>query len=140
MNKIDEYIHTAMGCVIVLIGGCLAALLVIAIAAILMGFMAAPAKAHEWYDYACCSDKDCRPIDPASVTYNARRHVFLWQSDLSGRTYTIPAGDRSPVDMQPKTRTSKDGQYHGCEENVYHDDPQKAPVWVARCLYLPELY
>lgn len=97
-----------------------------------------PAKAHEWYDYACCEDHDCNVIDPKELSFDASKRIWTWRSSRSGATHFIHADSRSPLDSGFRIRASKDGQYHGCERDVAGKGTP--PKWVPYCLYLPELY
>jgi hypothetical protein len=98
--------------------------------------LASPAQSHSWYDAACCNEQDCRVIDASSVTYDAANRVYLWRSDLSGKTHVFHEDNISSVDGKPKVRISRDAQYHGCERNTA-DRPGSSEIWVGYCLYLP---
>lgn len=93
--------------------------------------------AHEWYDYACCEDKDCDVIGWDELTYDQNKRIWYWKSKRSGVTHVIHEDSVSPIDKQKRIRVSKDGQLHGCERNVAgYNSP---PAWVAYCLYFPPL-
>lgn len=72
-----------------------------------------PVAAHDWYENACCSDKDCAPIDAAAVG-----------EDAAGTTVTFAGGQHPqlPAGMPARTwrvtesqkRPSRDGRYHAC--------------------------
>lgn len=67
-------------------------------------FAPCTASAHQaplgWaYDYACCSDKDCRPVPNAEVNEG--------QGGYSYRGQSIPYGDR-------RIRQSGDEHFHVC--------------------------
>lgn len=68
--------------------------------------------AHDWYDYDCCSDKDCGPIDESRVT-----------QDKDG--FLVDGKFRFPKD---KIRPSQDGRFHFCQ-NPHTGTPL--------CLYIP---
>ena len=95
------------------------------------------AKAHSWYDKACCSEEDCHRIEPEELTFQSDK--WIWTSAKTGAVHIINVNERSPVDHQFRIRVSKDGQYHGCERNLA-DKPGDNPRWHAYCLYFPELY
>lgn len=101
--------------------------------------LASPARAHEWYDYACCEDHDCNVIDARELSYNPANRIWTWTSSRSGAVYIIHADSVSPIDKGPRIRVSKDGRYHGCERNVASGEGTPAK-WVPYCIYLPELY
>jgi hypothetical protein len=104
-----------------------------------IGLMASwsDARAHSWYDKACCDMQDCHRIEPEELTFNSDK--WIWTSAKSGAVHVIPTGERSPVDGQFRIRVSKDGQYHGCERNLA-DKPGEPARWHAYCLYFPEMY
>ncbi len=63
--------------------------------------LATPAKAHSWYEQACCSDNDCKPVSSEEVVelkegVKVRRWGILSYSD-------------------PRLRWSHDGRMHICE-------------------------
>lgn len=88
---------------IALIGGMIALGAVILLIAAVQG-----AQAHSWYDYTCCSSRDCRPTNDVQEVRDG------W----------IAEGSHVSRD---RTKPSQDGQYHICR-------PQGGPV---RCLYIP---
>lgn len=57
------------------------------------------ARAHEWYPYSCCSDKDCRPVHESEVRLTAAG----W--------FVIRTGETIPF---AKARVSPDGRFHIC--------------------------
>lgn len=122
---------------IVILCAALAAMLTAGASAGLFAWLmfATPAKAHSWYDAACCNEQDCRVIDPSSVTYDAANKIYYWKSDLSGKTHAFHEDNISSVDGKPKVRISRDGENHGCERNTA-DRPGSAESWVGYCLYL----
>ena len=42
-----------------------------------------PASAHSWYDYQCCSDRDCEPIPPDDMRMIYQKANYFWHSDSS---------------------------------------------------------
>jgi hypothetical protein len=63
--------------------------------------------AHSWYDPACCSEKDCRPVDDEVVI------------DDDGSPHLEVKGHGYISKSDPRVRTSKDGQAHICEAPKY---------------------
>lgn len=57
------------------------------------------ARAHDWYPYDCCSDKDCAPIAESAVQFTPAG----WLVRRTGETIPFDA-----------VRTSPDGQFHLC--------------------------
>lgn len=124
----------------------IAGIILLAIGGVVMAYCS-PARAQEhhmhngkqadadWYEDACCNDKDCRIIDPATVTYDAANRTYLWRSDLSGKLHVFHEDNVSSMDGKPKIRLSKDFNTHGCERNTA-DRPGSAASWVGYCLYL----
>jgi hypothetical protein len=64
---------------------------------VMLLFTASYAKAHSWYDPACCSDRDCEPIPHESVQVTPSG--YLWAGML------IPFAE---------ARISMDKDYHVC--------------------------
>lgn len=65
-------------------------------------FAAAPAFAHSWYPYECCSGQDCAPID-------------LQQTPKEeGGGFTLQDGSHRHIAYKD-VRMSPDGQWHLCE-------------------------
>ena len=75
------------------------------------------AESHEWYDKECCSDQDCRVIEPGDdMQVNKTGYVVMgFQIDFD----------------DPRVRKSKDKDFHVCavQDEVGHP--------VIRCLYEP---
>jgi hypothetical protein len=64
--------------------------------------LAASAFGHGWYEYACCSDKDCRPVEDGYVVERVDGiHVKNW-------------GVLHPSDS--RLRMSRDDKDHVCEQ------------------------
>ena len=66
------------------------------------------AHAHSWYDWQCCSDKDCHPIPPLVETPQG----YVWR----GRVVT-----------HAETKPSADNDFHECV----------GPTGNLICLYVP---
>lgn len=87
----------------------------------------APAGAHSWYPYDCCSDRDCWPMgadsdarepDPAIVPggYRTRDGIFVAERDA---------------------HPSKDGRFHVCR----YGGTKEAGIITTRqgiCLFVPQ--
>lgn len=78
---------------------------------------AVPAFAHDWYDYSCCSDKDCRPI-PSSAVKATKDGYYV---TINGRTMAYSS---------PKLKVSQDDQFHLCTIGGTDDG-------LMLCLYAP---
>jgi hypothetical protein len=101
-----------------------------AFAVLLLGSAAAPAAAHEWYDPACCSEKDCAPIVAESVVVD----------DSGDYIVTIEAGAHPLVELTQtwhwprlETRASRDSSWHGCVSSMRNAAGQQRLL----CLYAP---
>lgn len=80
----------------------------IAVTAIALGalvyVLAKPVGAHSWYDYACCSEKDCRPIPFDAVT-------------VTPDGYRVPSGDVIPFSstkIKPTPAEDVEQRFHWC--------------------------
>ncbi len=86
-----------------------------------LAFGASQAAAHSWYDYDCCSDRDCKPIskDDVKATDNGWR--------ILATNEVIP---------YTSVRRSPDGRFHRCTKAF---DPASTVKWdVTICLYVPD--
>lgn len=70
------------------------------------------AKAHSWYSWTCCSDRDCHPVADEAVRETDRGYEVIGQ--------VIPYND-------PRIQVSQDAQFHICQ-------PHPPEI---RCLYVP---
>lgn len=94
---------------------------VVALAAALCAFDAA--NPHDWYDFKCCSERDCRQTTLGEV----ERHDDGW--------YVVPLNTTVPF-TDERVRRSLDPLIHIC----------LMPNWIGnvkdgekiRCLYIPE--
>lgn len=68
-------------------------------AAIWLAAPAPEARAHDWYPFACCHDRDCRPVDSEAVQFTPGG----WRITNTGETI--------PFD---RARVSPDGRFHVC--------------------------
>lgn len=75
------------------------------------------ARAHSWYEFECCSDKDCEALPPESVKE-------------TNNGYLLPNGQTIPYNM---ARQSRDRDYHWCRlgEDI------RQPTGKAYCFYAP---
>jgi hypothetical protein len=67
---------------------------------------ALPAHAHSWYDYQCCSDRDCEPIEPDAVNETEAGYEVNYFSKQGFQVHGFVPRD--------KARHSQDGRFHGC--------------------------
>lgn len=90
---------------------------IVALAAMLFAF---DARAHEWYDYSCCSKKDCRQTTLGEV----ERHDDGWY--VVQLKLTVPFSDQ-------RIRRSRDPLIHICLMPIRDGETD------LRCLYIPEV-
>lgn len=76
------------------------------------------ANAHSWYDPYCCSERDCKQLQPNEVTENSDQYLVI----IGGKTvYEIPKDSKV-------IRPSQDANFHIC---LSHVDMS------VRCFYVP---
>lgn len=68
---------------------------------VLLMLLSTPARAHDFYEYDCCSDRDCAPVDRATVVEGPNGY------EVPSLGLTVPYGDS-------RHRVSQDGDYHLC--------------------------
>ena len=68
--------------------------------------------AHEWYDRACCSERDCRPLEPSE--YQMRNGQWFMRNALGNDCAFMPLDTAKRIDGKGKVRPSKDFNMHGC--------------------------
>lgn len=80
------------------------------LALVLLVVLAVWALSHEWYDAACCNDRDCAPVPFSSVT-----------EGHGGWTVTLEEGDHPLVHSHiqrtipyESARDSQDDRFHAC--------------------------
>lgn len=78
----------------------------------------APAAAHDWYPWECCSGLDCAPVDAAEVMPGAALKVRT----RHGVALIAPDFER---------RQSQDGRMHACMR------PAENGVSIPICLFVP---
>lgn len=89
--------------------------------------LAPPARAHEWYDAVCCSDRDCAAVVPSSVTATAEGWLVYLEAGQHPMLGTKPVREVVPY-ASGKVRQSGDMDFHVC----------LSPGAVTlRCLYVP---
>ena len=91
---------------------------IVALALLIVFFLARPAKSHSWYDADCCSDRDCEAV--SAVTF-----VASTPGTVPVMVVTTSFGTK-PVTPRTKMRESKDSRMHAC---IYQGE--------LICLYLP---
>ena len=79
-------------------------------------FFATYILVHSWYDPACCSDTDCRPVPSTDVSETGPNE---W-------TY-LPTGNKFTKDQ---IKPSRDGRFHVCIGNKVHD------IGRSYCIYI----
>ncbi len=72
------------------------------------------AYAHSWYDYVCCSNRDCYPLPEDAMLEEQSNGDYLvkWVSPLSGRIIEGRVTRHLVKDTQDPT-----GKIHGCERS-----------------------
>jgi hypothetical protein len=89
---------------------------IIALAALVAAFvfLAPVVWAHKWYDYVCCSDRDCYPLPDDALLEEQSNGDYLvkWISPLSGRIIEGRVTRQNVRDTQDPT-----GKIHGCERS-----------------------
>lgn len=91
--------------------------------------LARQAAAHSWYDFACCSGRDCAPAPVHAVSEERGG----WRVTLQpGEHPMVPAGSPARTWLiafnDPRIRKSRDGAFHPCVAHVGGD---------LLCLYVP---
>lgn len=77
-----------------------------AIIVVSMLLIAEMARAHSWYDAACCSQKDCEPIPDTAVRIESGGYHVRYVGALGFHVDVIvPFNEAKP---------SRDEHYHGC--------------------------
>lgn len=94
---------------------------------LILGPGAKPVLAHSWYDYACCSDRDCWPMGQ--------------DSDAREPDPRIVPGGYLTFDgifvAERDTRPSRDGRFHICRQGGARDGKIVTPSSAKPCLYVP---
>jgi hypothetical protein len=84
-------------------------------------FLVGTARAHDWYDQACCHDKDCRPVKCEDIERITTAHGsgWIWHRDKGGIWFP-----------QDRLKHSLDGNCHACISEA------TTPPGI--CLYMPD--
>ena len=80
--------------------------------AFLLGVLGKSALPHSWYDYECCTDRDCGPINYVPTP-------------LPNGAFQLPTGEVIPKE---RVKWSRDEHYHLC---------RYPPNGFIFCLYVP---
>lgn len=91
------------------------------LALMLSSCIAQPLMAHDWYDYDCCSNKDCSPIEQDRLKFTDEGIV-------------VPSGEVIPYDDKRIRPTPRDQEgFHWCR----YMEPGEATGTI--CLYIPDM-
>lgn len=74
------------------------------------------ADGQQIYDWLCCANHDCQPVDASSVDVTASGWVYK------------PTGEIVPFEDSSRIKRSDDGRFHVCR-----------PPSGLRCIYIPSL-
>jgi hypothetical protein len=88
----------------------------------------APAGAHSWYPYDCCSDRDCWPMGVDSDAREPDPAIVPGGYRLRDGTFVAEA----------ETRPSRDGRFHICRESGRANGGVIAPIDKPVCLFVPK--
>lgn len=108
VNDLEDAVrHLAVGLTVLIAGMVLAFIFM---------FVGTSARAHDWYEYSCCSDRDCAPLAEGTVVEGPAG-------------YEIPSTGETIPYFDPRIRKlwSPDGKFHRCHR----------PDGTTRCLYTP---
>ncbi|MGA7450895.1 MAG: hypothetical protein WBW73_06330 [Rhodoplanes sp.] len=83
--------------------------------------------AHSWYDPACCSGQDCKPVPETDL----KKHP-------DGRWEYLPLHQFFNPDQE---RPSGDANYHVCIGVTRPEEfgGTTAPIYIPRCIYTPPI-
>lgn len=95
------------------------------ISALVVILISTPALSHSFYEYRCCSDKDCGPVPFSSVKVTPEGYLVLFPT---GRKELIPFGDTRIRDTPPEDPLQ---QYHLCTVAGRMDG-------MILCIYVPQ--
>ena len=85
-------------------------------------------SAHSWYDYACCSDKDCFELPDGSV--RVTKTGYYVTLSVNGHPLQLHIA-------QSEAKPSQDEHYHICLMPTYGEAAEQP--FTARCFYAPPL-
>jgi len=122
MNRVERWAVAILTVVFVVV----AAIMVFA-------YFSGSAKAHEWYDKQCCSDRDCSPIK----TWTKYKQGGWTVTTEKGMTAHVPEDWLFlPNDVRNKygwiKKESKDTKSHAC---ISYEQPED-PMGYLNCLYI----
>jgi hypothetical protein len=95
--------------------------------ALAMLFAPSVSFAHSWYDLACCSGQDCKPVPKTDL----KKHP-------DGRWEYLPLHQFFNPDQE---RPSGDANYHVCIGATRPEEfgGTTAPIYIPRCIYIPPI-
>ena len=92
----------------------------------LLVLITTPSQAHDWYEWDCCDNDDCRPAKQGEVI------------EQNGGFSIIPTGEHFKYEHDNVRYMAPDGLFHVCQYSTSAGDYQEnVPIWVTRCLYVP---
>lgn len=80
------------------------------------------ALAHSFYDYSCCSDRDCKPVPTEAIRVTPKGYVYVPSGEVIGYS------DRR-IRATPPEDTQQ--RYHVCTTGGM-------PLGKVLCLYVPQ--
>lgn len=86
-----------------------------------------PVRAHSFYSYECCSDRDCWPM---GTDADAKEP----EPQIEPGGYRLRDGRFVP---QAETRPSPDGRFHVCRQSGALTGPMITPAGRPVCLWVP---
>lgn len=86
------------------------------------------ASAHSWFEYRCCSDKDCRTVPNGTVVGGPNG----WEVRLPGAPMSvIPYNSNKVRPIPPEAPVEARGLFHVCTV-------QGKPTGMVLCIYVPD--
>jgi hypothetical protein len=111
--------------VLLVLAAPLLALVLSATLAVALALLTAPARAHSWYPFECCSDRDCWPMGEGGREPEPVAGPGGWR---------LASGE---VVAYREARPSPDGRFHVCRRAGQADGALIAPVGRPACLFVP---
>ncbi len=96
--------------------------------------LAAPAAAHDWYPYSCCSNRDCFEVDEGALVYD--EHADEWIYVATGQRFAADLVRTTPH-TDPKTGADIWRTWHVCTLTGKPDEPVRADG-SGYCVWIPE--
>lgn len=87
-----------------------------------LGGLVGDARAHSFYEWRCCHDRDCRSLPPGAVQVTTQGYRVL------GRL--VPWGDSRIREIPPEATAEEASKFHVCTTNGEEDS-------LILCLYVP---